>query len=145
MIAEFFSLAGLLLVLYALYARRIALSLLALATGSVMIAYAISELAGWVVALLVASLYAGALVALMAAWAVIVAREEARVDTIYVLALVFLFFAAFSTYLLISGGALKPEPLQVSREADLTDYSLLAVLLLVALLGGLHVVRGGEE
>ncbi|UNQ73100.1 hypothetical protein [Infirmifilum sp. NZ] len=145
MLVEVFCLLGLAFVLWGLFSRRTTFSLLSLSAGSIMVAFAISELAGWVPAMLVASLYAGALVALMTVWVIVVAGEKARIDTIYTLALVFMFLIVLAALLLISSNQASLAGRAVLREADYRDFSLLTILLLVALLGGVHTVRGGGE
>ncbi len=144
MMLELSCLLGLALVVWALFSRRTTFSLLAMSAGSTMVALAISELAGWVPALLVAALFAGALVALMVVWLVVVAREETRIDTTSALALVFMSLTVFSLLLLLGTGRIKLGDGISSRVAEDTDFALLAVLLITVLLGGLHVARGGR-
>ncbi|QOJ79327.1 hypothetical protein IG193_02360 [Infirmifilum lucidum] len=144
MMLELSCLLGLALVVWALFSRRTTFSLLTMSAGSTIVALAISELAGWVPALLVAAFFAGALVALMVVWLVVVVREEARTDTVYTLALVFMFLTLFSLLLLIGTNRIKVGGGVSLRVAEDTDFALLAVLLLTVLLGGLHVVRGGR-
>lgn len=139
---EYFAIIGTIVILFGLLYKRIVVSLIALTTGSIMIALAISETAGWIPALYVASLFAGGLVALMTTWIIIVAKEEARIDVIYALAVVLMLIITFSLYLIVVTGKVTINPKTLSRTADPEDFSLLTILLVTSIMGGLRAMRG---
>ncbi|AKG38668.1 hypothetical protein MA03_04370 [Infirmifilum uzonense] len=139
---EYLSLIGVVLIVWGLYSRRIIASLIAMATGTIMISIALSETAGWTPAILVATLFAGGLIALMIAWMMLVTREEVRVDVTYALAVSLMLLTLLSIYILVGTGKIKFEVSQVTRIADINDYSLLTILLVTVLIGGLHIVKG---
>lgn len=134
---------GVALVLAALFAHHTTASLLLMSAGSAVISLAIAALAGPLSGVLVATLYAGALIAMMAIWLILAEAEEAKRDTLYWVAVAFLLLALPAGLLAAWKAAVQP-PTPLVRAVDLGDVLLLSLILMVAA-GGVPYVLGGER
>ncbi|MEZ0346292.1 MAG: hypothetical protein ABWK01_07065 [Infirmifilum sp.] len=134
---------GVSLVLAALFASRVSLSLLLMSLGSAVLSLAIAALAGPLSGILVAALYAGALIALMAVWLVLAGSEQARRDAVYWVAIAFLLLALPAGLLIITMSGTQ-QVIVVNRGLSTEDVMLLAVILMVAS-GGVPYVLGGDK
>lgn len=134
---------GVVLVLAALFVRRVTASLLLMFAGSAVLSLAVAALAGALGGVLVASLYAGALIALMAIWLILAETEEVRRDAVYWVAVAVLLLA-LPAGLLATWGLAPQAPAQFTRSVSLEDILLLSLILMVAAGGAPHVL-GGER
>ncbi|ABL78473.1 hypothetical protein [Thermofilum pendens] len=142
MIEELLSVLGAVIIVGALYSKRVSLSLLLLSLGTVLVAMSIGLLVGATAGILVATVFAGALVALLSLWLIVTEKEEARADSIYVVAAVFfvLITVAFAV-LLAFAYRLSPVPV-ILRKFTAEDAYLLLTLLLVSVTSSIYVLRG---
>jgi polyferredoxin len=137
---------GAALALAALFTPRTAQSLLLLFGGTSLLSLAVAALCGPLCGVVVATLYAGALVALMAVWLILAETEEARRDAIYWVAVALMMIALLAVLLTAwaEGASATSAVGSAAREISPSDLLLLASVLVVAA-GGAPYVLWGEK
>jgi len=134
---------GVALVVAALFTPRTAQSLLLLFGGTSLLSIAVAALCGPLCGAVVATLYASALIALMAGWLILAESEEARRDAVYWVAVALTMIALPAVLLTAwAGGASAVGG--AAREITLSDLLLLASVLIIAA-GGAPYVLWGER
>ncbi|MEM0087825.1 MAG: hypothetical protein QXS92_04420 [Thermofilum sp.] len=134
---------GVALVLAALFAQRATASLLLMSAGSAVLSLVIAAFAGPLSGVLVATLYAGALIAMMAIWLILAEAEEAKRDALYWVAVAFLLLALPAGLLAAWRPVLQLQA-PPARVVSLEDILILSLILVVAA-GGVPYVLGGER
>ncbi len=137
------SVAGGGLIVAALLCKRLNRALALLFAGSLTLAIDIAALAGFASGVIVAALYAGALVAMILVWLMLLEEEKTRVDAIYLASVA---LAAASGLLLLPRGAAllgggAPEP----WSPGLLDVGSLMLVLAAASIGVVHILGGDAE
>jgi hypothetical protein len=144
MMLEIYLILGAVLVIAALFTPRTAQSLLLLFSGSLLLSLAVAELCGRLCGILVATLYAGALIALMAVWLILAEAEEARRDAVYWVAVTLMAIALPAVLLTLWAGGTEVVG-GAMREVALSDLLLLALVLVVAAGGAPYILWGERE
>lgn len=144
MMLEIYLILGAVLVIAALFTPRTAQSLLLLFSGSLLLSLAVAELCGRLCGILVATLYAGALIALMAVWLILAEAEEARRDAVYWVAVTLMAIALPAVLLTLWAGGAEVVG-GAMREVALSDLLLLALVLVVAAGGAPYILWGERE
>ncbi len=138
-IEVFFSLAGAGLIAAALLCRKPNRAITLLFYGSLSVSVAVAALAGFAPGVVVAVLYAGALVAMMLVWLVTFKEEKTGGDAISYIAVA---LAAALTALLL--GAPHGPSVSAAYTPGLLDVASLVLALAVASIGIVHLL-GGEK
>lgn len=143
MIEAFFAATGAGLVVAALLCRDVSRSLFLLFLGSLTLALDIALLAGVISGVIVASLYAGALVAMILVWLMLVEKEKVRVDLVYAASVLGSLVSGLVLYYVLAfKGVLATRFLE--RPIVLEDVLSIVLALMVASIGVVHML-GGER
>ena len=141
-----FAFFGTIFIIGGLLSKRITPALLLLALGTTFVALAIGLLVNTTAGLLVSTVFAGALVALMALWLIIAEEETTRADPINVLSLAFMVLLSFALMVFI---AFKYHPTRnpylYIRNMTETDLELAFLAMLVSVTGALYLLRGDKH
>lgn len=135
---------GVVLVIAALFVQRTTASLMLMSAGSAVLSLVIAGLAGPLSGILVAALYAGALIAMMAIWLILAETEEARRDATYWVAVAF-FLLALPAGLLLAWKVAPFTGERLMRAVSHEDILLLSLILIVSASGAPYVLGGDRR
>lgn len=142
MIDVFFGLVGTLFVIASLLCRKISRSLFLLFLGSITIAVDIALLSGMVSGVIIAGLYAGAMVAMMLVWLMLIEEEKTAVDLIYLSSIL----GSLATGLIVFHGVLSSTRAAVLLDRPIVAEDIISVVLalIVSSIGVVYLL-GGER
>ena len=143
MIEAVFGFVGTLLVIAALLCRKISRSLFLLFLGSITLAVDIALLSGIVSGVIVAGLYAGAMVAMILVWLMLVEEEKTIVDLVYLSSII----GSLATGLIILYGVssqIGGSTVLLDRPIVAEDIIAVVLALIVSSIGVVYIL-GGEK
>ncbi|RLE59094.1 MAG: hypothetical protein DRJ35_06525 [Thermoprotei archaeon] len=143
MIEAVFGFVGTLLVIAALLCRKISRSLFLLFLGSITLAVDIALLSGIVSGVIVAGLYAGAMVAMILVWLMLVEEEKTIVDLVYLSSII----GSLATGLIILYGVssqIGGSIVLLDRPIVVEDIIAVVLALIVSSIGVVYIL-GGEK
>lgn len=143
MIEAVFGFVGTLLIIAALLCRKISRSLFLLFLGSITLAVDIALLSGIVSGVIVAGLYAGAMVAMILVWLMLVEEEKTIVDLVYLSSII----GSLATGLIILYGVssqIGGSTVLLDRPIVAEDIIAVVLALIVSSIGVVYIL-GGEK
>lgn len=145
MIGEVLGVVGGALVLAALASKRMTVSILLLFIGSLLVGFAVAEHSGPIAGMVVAALYAGALVTLILISLTLVSEEEKiKLDQVYAAALALALPVAILLIYMFSSVSYSPHK-AAARIIGEEDVGAFVLILVTASIGVVTILRGGEK